>query len=169
MAACLVCILNPLFGLLLGTCMDLFVEEDALNWTSGLNEFRELEGWPCRQKKASLYVFPAFCVIDFVVWFIFSLCVCVCVCVCVLRWKNRSELAPWQWTINWLSSNCEDCSTAFYFFSCHAQRINNPIYIWACKHACVFGHHGNTVWANGVMVRILVIWIFISCVCRQVV
>lgn len=39
-----VCILNPLLGLLLGTCMDLFVEEDTLNWTSGLNEFHELEG-----------------------------------------------------------------------------------------------------------------------------
>lgn len=44
MVAFLICILNLLSKLLLGSCMDLFVEEDTLNWTSGLNEFRELEG-----------------------------------------------------------------------------------------------------------------------------
>lgn len=171
MVAFLICILNPLSKLLLGTCMDLFVEEDTLNWTSGLNEFHELEGWPCRQKKISLYVFPAFCVIEFVLYascsafFFFFL---VHVCVCYIE-RTDWNSAPWQWTINWLSSNCEDCSTTFYFSSCHAQQINNPIYISTSKHVCVFGRDGNTMWANGFMVRILVIRIFISCMCSQLV
>ena len=141
MAAFLICILNPLLGLLLGTCMDLFVEEDTLNWTSGLNEFHELEGWPCRQKKTLLYVFPAFCVIRFCCMLHIQ---ALCVCVFYVERIDRNS-APWQWTINWLSSNCEDWSTAFYFSSCHAQQINNPVYISASKHACVFGHHGNTM------------------------
>lgn len=44
MVVFLICILNPLLGLLLGARIDLFVEEDTLNRTSGLNEFHELEG-----------------------------------------------------------------------------------------------------------------------------
>lgn len=98
MVVFLICILNPLLGLLLGARIDLFVEEDTLNRTSGLNEFHELEGWPCRQRKISLYVFPASIIIEFVfVCLTFKpfvrACVCVCVYVCMLHRKNRLKFS----------------------------------------------------------------------------